>query len=86
MDMTAGIGANLSQDASIETALGNMAYNPLFNVDRELADSFDYAKTWNSFYAVATPMHRKSEVLPTTQQLFRIGAKRLNATLATQIK
>ncbi len=82
--MTGGANANRIQDVLIETALGNMAYNPLFKPDRELPDSFDYAKTWNSFNAIAAPMFRKTVVLPTSQQLFRIGAKRLKATLATQ--
>jgi hypothetical protein len=71
-------GNNLVQDGGIRYALSQMKFNPLFTKDSQLPDNFEYKKAKKGgFY----PIPGKTKYNPTSEQLLRLGAKRLSAKL-----
>ena len=78
LSMSQTLENNLIQDGGIRYALSQMKYNPLFAKDSQLPDNFEYKKMKKGgFY----PIPSKTKYNPTSEQLLRLGVKRLAAKL-----
>lgn len=71
---------NVSQDARMAYALNPMRYNPLFVPDPKLPDDFDFKKDIR-VDVVGGKGYEKTRYNPSSEQLIRIGAKRVSTHL-----
>lgn len=78
LSMEQTLERNLFQDGGIRYALSQMKYNPLFYKDSQLPDDFESRRAKKGgFY----PVPSKTKNNPSSEQLLRLGAKRLAAKL-----